>query len=335
MIPCGRVSRRRMLVSFALSAVMLLCGCSAGKEKVFRVGVICGSDAFLEVVSGFQSKMSELGYVEGRNIVYDMQKLNADPEGELQVAKRFVQEGVDLVFAVPTEPSVAARDAAQGTEIPLVFAYAGIEGSGLVESVSQPGGQITGVRFPGPEQISKRLEILLEFVPRAKRVWIGYDKNYPNTMPALKALRTAASSRGVRLVEVPAATIGEMGVDLAGRTKATDPGVDAIILMPDIFNHCPAGWDLIRRFAAQRRLPIGGSFLYTVEQGAIFGNANDLANVGKLAAPLADKILRGASAGMIPVVTPEQDLWINYKAARDLGLTVPEGLLQRAKKIIR
>ncbi len=324
-----------MLIAFTLSAVLLLCGCAADKERTYRVGVLCGTDAFIEIVSGFQSKMSELGYVEGRNIVYDLQKLNADPEGERRVAKEFVREGVDLIFTVPTEPSVAAQEAAQGTKIPVVFAYAGIEGSGLVESVSQPGGHITGVRFPGPEQISKRLEILLEFVPRAKQVWIGYDKNYPNTMPALKVLRTVASSRGVKLVEVPAASIKDLEVDLAARAKSADPGLDAILLMPDIFNHCPAGWELIRRFAGEHRLPIAGSFLYTVEQGAVFGNANDLTEVGKLAAPLADKILRGTSAGMIPVVTPEQDLWINYKVARELGLTVPEGLLQRAKKIIR
>ncbi len=335
MIPEERLSRQRILISFALSAVMLLCGCTARKEKTYRVGVLCGSDAFLEIVSGFQAKMSELGYVEGRNIIYDLQKLNADPEGERRVAEKFVREGVDLIFTVPTEPSVAAQEAAQGTNIPVVFAYAGIEGSNLVESVSQPGRGITGVRFPGPEQISKRLEILLEFAPRAKRVWIGYDKNYPNTLPALKALRTLASSMGIRLVEVPAATIAELETDLAARAKSADPGLDAIILMPDIFNHCPAGWELIRRFAGEHRLPIGGSFLYTVEQGAIFGNANDLTEVGKLAAPLAEKILRGTSAGMIPVVTPEQDLWINYKAARELGLTVPEGLLQRAKKVIR
>ncbi len=139
----------------------------------------------------------------------------------------------------------------------------------------------------------------------------------------------------IKVVEVPAATIAELETDLAARAKSADPGLDAIILMPDIFNHCPAGWELIRRFAGEHRLPIGGSFLYTVEQGAIFGNANDLTEVGKLAAPLAEKILRGTSAGMIPVVTPEQDLWINYKAARELGLTVPEGLLQRAKKVIR
>ncbi len=89
------------------------------------------------------------------------------------------------------------------------------------------------------------------------------------------------------------------------------------------------------KFAAEHKVPIGGSFLYTVEQGAVFGNANDLAKVGKLAAPLADKILKGTPAGTIPVVTPEQDMWINYKRAQELGLNVSEGMLNRANEIIR
>jgi putative ABC transport system substrate-binding protein len=302
---------------------------------VYRVGIISGTDAFLSIADGFKAGMAELGYVEDENIVYDVQQLNADPAGELQAAKKFVEDKVDLIFTYPTEPSVAAQTATQGTDIPVVFAYAGIEGSTLVESVREPGGNITGVRFPGPEQINKRLEILLELAPGVKRVWIGYDKNYPNTAPALEALRPLAASRGITLVEVPATTIEELEADLAARAASADLGLDAIILMPDTFNHSPAGWGVIQKFAVEHKVLLCGSFLYTVEAGAVFGNANDLFKVGELAAPIADKILKGTPAGTIPVVTPEQDLWINYKVAQELGLTVPEGLLNMAAEIIR
>jgi len=204
-----------------------------------------------------------------------------------------------------------------------------------VKSVREPGGNTSGVRFPGPEQISKRLEILLEIAPQVKRVWIGYDKNYLNTAPALEALRPLAASLGVTLVEVPAASIADLEADLSARAASGDVGIDAIILMPDIFNHSPDGWGLISTFAAEHDVILGGSFLYTVEQGAVFGNANDLYKVGEQAAPIADKILRGTPAGTIPVVTPEQELWINYKVAQELGLTVPESLLGMAAEIIR
>lgn len=328
------VDRRTILIGI-IALILLLSGCGEKKPRVFRVGIISGTDFFLAVVDGFKAKMTELGYVEGENIVYDIIQLNADPVGEQRAAKKLVEDKVDLIFTVPTEPTVAAQTATRGTAIPVVFAYAGLEGANLVKSVRTPGGNITGVRFPGPDMTVKRLEILLELAPGVKRIWIGYDKNYPNSLPSLKALRPVAVSKKVTLVEVPAVTIGELEADLAMRAKSADLGLDAIILMPDTFNHSPAGWAAIKDFAARHKLPIGGSFLYTVEQGALFGNANDLVKVGELAASLADKVFKGIPAGTIPVVTPEQDLWINYKAAQELGLTVPEGWLSMAAKIIR
>lgn len=327
-------AHRVWILIAAIGLVLLLAGCGE-QPKVYRVGIISGSDAFLPMAEGFKAKMTELGYIEGENIIYDIQQLNADPAGEVRAAQKFVEDKVDLIYAYPTEPAVAAQAATQGTNIPVVFAYAGLEGSTLVKDVREPGGNITGVRFPGPEQITKRLEILLQIAPQVKRVWIGYDKNYPNTAPALEVLRPLASSMGVTLVEVPATTIDDLAADLAARAGASDIGMDAIILMPDTFNHSPDGWGLISQFATEHHVPIAGSFLYTVEQGAIFGNAQNLLDVGRLAAPLADKILKGMPAGTIPVVTPEHELYINYKAAQDLGLEVPEGLLRQAVTIIR
>lgn len=324
----------RTLLIVAIVLTPLLGACTP-KPRTYQIGILCGSDAFLEVVAGFKAGMANLGYIEGKNVIYDLQALNVDPTGEQRAAERFVTNKVDLIFAVPTEPTVAAQAATRGTDIPVVFAYAGIENSGLVNSVREPGGNITGVRFPGPEQIGKRLEILLELAPQVRRVWIGYDKNYPTIGPALETLRPLAASRGVTLVEAPATTLEELEADLASRAAKEDIGIDAIILMPDIFNHSPAGWALISGFAAQHRVPVAGSFLYTVEQGAVFGNANDLVRVGELAAPLADKILKGTPAGTIPVVTPDQVLWINYRVAQELGLTVPQSLLGQAAKIIR
>lgn len=325
----------QMLLATLIVAAAFLSGCITETPRVYHVGILSGTDAFLPVADGFKAKMAELGYVEGKNIIYDLQKTNADPAAEQRAVRKFMDDKVDLIFTFPTEPTVTAKNVTRGTNIPVVFAYAGIEGANLVNNVREPGGNITGVRFPGPEQMNKRLEILLEIAPSVKRVWIGYDKNYPNTAPALAGLRPLALSRGVTLVEVPAATIGELKADLDARNKSADIGLDAMILMPDTFNHHPDGWAAISKFGAEHKVPIGGSFPYTVEQGAVFGNANDLVNVGALAAPLADKIFKGVPTGTIPVVTPEQELWINYRVAKELGLNVSEGLLNTAKRIIR
>jgi putative ABC transport system substrate-binding protein len=313
---------------------LFLSGCGAEKPEVYRVGII-GGGTFTVIIEGFKAEMTELGYVEDQNIVYDWPDAGADLAEAQPIAEKFVNDKVDLIFTSSTPAALAAKAATQGTDIPVVFTYAATEETNLVESVRQPGGNITGVRYPGPEQISKRLEILLELAPEVKRVWIGYDKNNSNNNQALETLRPAASSLGVTLVEVPAATLEEVEADLAARAAADDLGLDAIILMPDGFNHAPDGLAMYSEFAAEHKVPLGGSFPYTVEQGAVFGNANDLVKVGELAAPLANKILKGTPPGTIPVVTPEQDLWINYKVAQELGLAVPEGLLAMALEVIR
>lgn len=313
---------------------LLSIGCTDPKPKVYRVGVICGADLFFPVIDGLKSKMAELGFKEGETIVYQIYTLNNDSAGERRAAETLVADNVDLIVTTPTQPSVIAHQAIQGTGIPLVFSYAGIEGNGLVKSVPRPGGNVTGVRFPGPEQVCKRLELLQAFLPEVRRVWIGYDQNYPAVGPSLAALRPLAVSMGIKLIEVPVTTLEELKMDLQKRAWETDPGMDAIMLMPDTLNHCSAGWEATRTFAKKRGVPIGGSFFYTAEQGALYCNGNEMVTVGALTAPLVSNVLKGTPAGSIPVVSPEQVLTINYTVARELGMEVPKGLLSMASKII-
>lgn len=323
----------RLFFTITLSA-LLVCGCPPKIDRRHIVA-LSSTPAFQAIFEGFKTQMEALGYREGVNVSFDFHHIHPSSMTPQSLAS-LVGPKADLIFAFPTEAAIAAKEAAyQISGAPVVFAYAGIEGSGLVESVRKPGDNITGVRFPGPEMIGKRLEILHGIAPHAKRVWIGYDKDYPNNKPALAVLRPLADLMGMDLVEVPVGSIEEIADDLEQREGTAHPGVDAILLMPDTYVHSPEGWRLIREFAAKDNLPIAGSFLYTVEEGAVFGNANDLFVVGQLAAPLAAKIFDGIPAGTIPVVTPEQDLYINYKRAGELGIDLPEGLLRQAKVILR
>jgi len=121
-------SRRKIiLTTFLIMACVFISGCDEKTEKVYRVGIVSGARAFIKIADGFKAKMTELGYIEGKNIVYDLHELDADPAEEERVARKFVEDKVDLIFAFPTGPSFAAKAAAQGTNIPVVFALAGIE----------------------------------------------------------------------------------------------------------------------------------------------------------------------------------------------------------------
>ena len=331
-------SRRKIiLATFLIMACVSISGCGEKTEtqKVYRVGIVSGLGSFIQIADGFKAKMTELGYTEGKNIVYDLHDLDADPAGEQRVARKFVEDKVDLIFAFPTGPSFAAKAAAQGTNIPVVFAMAGIEGNDLVESVPKPGGNITGVRFPGPEMTVKRLDMLHELVPQANRIYIIYDHNYPNAPAAIEQLHPAIQDMGLTLAQDPINNLEELQAALQKRAALDDIGIDAILMMPDILTHSSEGFSEIFEFANKHKVPIAGTMAFTADQGALFSYGPDTFELGTLAAIQADKIFKGTPAGTIMVVTPTMHLRLNYKVIEELGLNVSEGLLRMAKEIIR
>lgn len=332
----NRTGNRWTMFTWIIVTALLLSSCgSAPQAKVYHVGIMSTNASFADIGNGFKAKMTELGYIQDKNIIYVETALSVDPVELQRMAKQLVDAKVDLIVTFPAQPTVAAKVVTQSTTIPVVFAYMQIEGSNVVNSVREPGGNMTGVRYPGPELITQRLSLLLQMAPKVKRIWIGYNKNGPNIAAALEALRPAATQAGVTLVEAPATTLDDIKADLAARANSADPGMDAIMGMPDEFNTSPAGFAVLSKFAADHKIPIAGGLASQANQGALFINGTDFKNVGALAATLADKILRGTQAGTVPVVTPEQILIINYKVAQQLVLTVPDGLLRLANQIIK
>jgi len=333
----NRIRSRWTTILVLLTVVaLLLSGCSAPTPKVYRVGILSGLNFVAVITDGFKAKMTELGYVEGKNIVYDVQKTDFDMAAYKKILKKFVDDKVDLIVVFPTEASMEAKAATQGTNIPVVFTFALIEGMDLVKSVREPGGNITGVRYPGPDIALKRFEIMREIAPQAKRMWVPYQKGYPIVAPQLEILRPAAAAAGVTLVEFPAADAAELQADLDARAKSADIGIDAMLIIVEPLAVTPDAYAVMGKFAYEHKLPIGGALMSAGDKyGAIFGVNVDPLVSGKLAAPLADKVLKGMPAGTIPVVSDESFMQINYKAAQELGVTVPEGLLKQADEVIR
>ncbi len=323
-----------LLISLVVGCV-LLSSCSKKPQKVYRVGILCSFEPFINIADGFKAKMAELGYIEGKNIVFDLQTAHMDSKGEEKVIRKFVEDKVDLIFTFPTEGSIVAKQVTKGTNIPVVFAMAGIEGNNLIDSVSKPGGNITGVRYPGPDLVVKRFEFLRELAPQVKRLYIPYNPNYPTCLPSLIALRPVASSLGIMLVEDPVTNIEELRTVLKKRAKSDDISMDAIQILPESLTQSPDGWAMISKFAKEHKLPLVGSVLSSADNGGIVSYCVDFFEVGQQAAPIADKIFKGTPAGSIMVVTPPPRLRFNYKVIKELGLEVSEGLLSRADEIIR
>lgn len=326
----------KMLLAWLIVATMLLSGCGAAQEtKVYRVGVLCGFEFFYPAVDGFKAKMAELGYVEGENIVYDVQTTPVDVEAYRSVAEKFVADQVDLIFVFPTEASMEVKAATQGTNIPVIFdlAFTDVEGINLIDSIREPGGNITGVRFPSTEIASKRLQILLELVPDAQEVFVPYFEGYPNVPGQLDAIDTLAESAGVTLVKFGTTNPEDLQAELD--RQATSGELDAILLLAEPISGNPAFFTLLGKYSYEHKIPVGGTLISVDGYSTIFGLLPQAYQTGEYAAVMADKIFNGTPAGTIPVITADSLFQIQVAAAQELGVTVPDGLLKQADEIIR
>lgn len=332
----NRVINLWTMLMLSTVLALLLGGCCTKKEaKVYRVGVLSGLAFVADITDGFKEGLNELGYVEGENIVYDVQSTDFDMEAYRNILQGFVEDDVDLILVFPTEATMEAKAATEGTDIPVVFNFALIEGMGIVDSVRAPGGNITGVRYPGPDIAIKRFEIMQKLVPDATRMLIPYQKGYPIVEPQLEALRPAAEAAGVTLIEAPAADAAELDAILQAQVQPDGVGFDAMLFLAEPLAVTPDPFVVMGKFADEHKVPIGGALMMAEGYESIFGVNVDSVASGRLAAPLADKIFRGTPAGEIPVVSADNFVQINYKAAQAMGLTVPEGLLSEADEVIR
>lgn len=321
-------------LALIILVALLLSGC-AQPPRVYRVGVLSGLSFVANITDGLKAKLAELGYVEGQNITYDVQATDFDMVKYKSILKKFVDDKVDVIFVFPTEATMEAKAATQGTNIPVVFDFALIEGMGLVDSVRAPGGNITGVRFPGPDIALKRYELMRQLVPDAKRILIPYQKGYPIVVPQLEALRPVAQADGVELIEVPAADAADLEAQFQALEQASDKPADALMFLAEPLAVTPDPFIAMGKFAAKHRIPMGGALMSAGGYDSIYGvNVENIA-VGKLAAPLIDKVLKGIPAGTIPVVSAENYIQVNYKAAQEQGFTLPQGMLNQANEVIR
>ena len=321
---------------FFLMIGLLLAGCSnQEKQKTYQVGILSGLDFFYDTSDGFREKMAELGYVEGENIEYDIRKSNFDMEAYETILNEFMDDKVDLILVFPTEASQQAKIITEGTGIPVVFANAFTEDTGLVNNIRLPGGDMTGVRWDGPNLAMQRFEIMKELVPGSKRIFIPYLKDYPIVNSQLEVLRTRFMAENLTMIEIPVSNAVELEDALERYETYVDSSTDAILIIAEPLCVTPDSFLVLSKFASGHRIPLGGVYMEYEGYASLFGITPRSIPQGRQAAYLADKILRGNKAGSLPVVTAESFMHINYRLSQELGLNVSDRLLNMADEIIR
>jgi putative tryptophan/tyrosine transport system substrate-binding protein len=327
-------SKCKNVLLLAAVLILLFPGCSKEK-KVYRIGILSGLDFFENTIDGFKAKLSDMGYVEGKNIYYEIYKTNFNAKEEYKILKKFIDYKVDLIFTFPTEVSLAAKNATRGTNIPVLFANSNIEGVNLINKIREPGGNITGVRYPGPDLALKRLEIMHQLIPKAKRFLIPYQKEVLIIEKQLEVLYPMAKNMGISIIEAPASNVEDLIVILNSHSRSSRADIDAILFIAEPLAVNTKAFQIMGKFAFEHKIPIGGALMSVSKYNTLFGVSTDNVSVGKKAAMLADKIFKGIPAGTIPVVSAENYIQINYKEIQNQGLQISDGLLRQANEIMK
>lgn len=306
---------------------LLLAGCN-GAKKTYTIGVINLVPTLEDTLTGFKQGMADLGYSEGENVTY----IYAGPAGGIDKLDEMVQDlvkaKVDLIFSISTPATQAAKRATADNNIPVVFGIlTDPVGAGVVNSLTEPGGNITGVTF-GPQE-ARRLEWLTKIVPTVKQVYIIYNPNDASANLALKTATETAARLGLEIIAREVRNPDEIAAALTDLPEEAD----ALYLLPD--SQTEASLTDILAAANARHLPTSVPNIERVQDGALYSYAMKQIPTGQQAARLADQILKGIKPADLPVETTEFFLGINLKTAQAIGLTVPDDILSQADTIYR
>ena len=322
---------RKTVISFALCAMLLaLCHPAEAQsaEKIPRIGIVTGSSSESgSITKIFQQGLQDLGYVDGKNILFEQRYTEGDRDRVPGIVAELVRLKVDVLFSTQ---AIVVRAAKQATKtLPIVMAITPDPvATGLVDSLARPGGNVTGLTRLTRELSGKRLELLTEMIPRLSRVGILSVAG----LTAFKDYEEAASSLKVSLqileVRVPTPDLPKaFQVAVKGR-------VNAIIVtsVPGLSGHRKQIVDL----AVQNKLPLMSETVVVAEAGGLASYDAKIDEIYRRAAVYVDKILKGAKPADLPVEQPTKfELVINLKTAKQIGLTIPPNVLARADRVIR
>jgi putative tryptophan/tyrosine transport system substrate-binding protein len=317
---------RRQFITLLGGAAAWPLAARAQQGRLPVVGVLRPSTKDAEpFAEPFRRYMKAIGWEEGRNIRFLFAWMEGRNERAPLLAGDFVAQNVDLIVTFGDPAIRAAQRATQS--IPIVGMTDDMVGSGLVASLARPGGNTTGVSILAPELNVKRLELLHEFVPQARRIAVLAD---PSTISTHAQLTSAARDLGVELVlfevQNPAQIGGPLDAIAAAKVEAVN-----VLASPQLYG---ARYLIIERLR-NARLPAIYQFPEAAEEGGLLSYGPRLLLCFRHVVSLVDKVLRGAKPADLPIEQPTKfELVVNLKTASAIDMTIPATLLLRADEVI-
>ena len=320
-----RLVRRRALLGLA---VALAASRRARAQAVRRIGIL--GDTPGPQWDAFRDALRELGYVEGTNIAFESRYSLGDSARFSELAAELVQRKVDVIVAEGGLATAAAKKAS--SSIPIVMTIVGDPvGSGLVASLSNPGGNVTGSTSLAFDLTAKQLQLLKELMPSLTNVAFLWNPNESFHARAIPHVESAARALGIQVAMVEARNMNELDAAFR-RLGSSRPG--AVLMLPS--TTLDAQQSRTAALATRERLPaLYNKSLFCRSGGLICYGARYL-DFFRRAASFVDRILKGDKTENLPVQQPTvYDLVVNLRTAKALGIAVPDAILYRADEVIR
>jgi putative ABC transport system substrate-binding protein len=321
---------RRAVCIAALSVVAM--PALAQTARIWRVGFLSPSPASSPVwkvrVEALRAGLRELGYVEGRNIAFEFRWADGKAERLPALAAELVKLKPDVIVTATTPAAMAMKRATQA--IPIVLASVGDPVStGLVPSLARPGGNITGSSLFTADESAKRVELILDALPRTRRVALLVNPANPLWAGSVREVERVAGTLQLELQRIEARNPGELEAAIAA---AVEKRADALVVVEDSLFTGEAA--RVAALAIKHKLPAIGQVVFA-DAGGLIGNGTDQVALFRRAAVFVDKILKGARPADLPIEQASRfELILNLKTAKALGISIPKQVLFRADRII-
>jgi len=297
------------------------------KQPLIGVLGVATALAWKPSIAAFVQRLSDLGWVEGRNVNIEYRWAEGDSERFAELAASLVHLNVDVIVTaggavVPAKQATAA--------IPIIFAVASDPiGTGLVASLAHPGGNVTGLSVQAPDLAGKRVELLRELVPNLRRLAIMANQGYAAAAREMSEVQAAARTLDLetKLFEI------HQSKDISAVIEALKGNTDALYVCIDPLTD--TNQIMIAKSATAARIPTMPGFRDGVRAGSLIFYGPNIVELFRRAADLVDKVLRGTKPADIPVEQPTKyELVINLKTAKALAITVPQTMLVAADEVI-
>ena len=320
------IRRRELVIALGSAALAWPLVAGAQQSKMPTVGaLVIGSPNPEQFWREFRQGLGDLGYVEGQNIRFEFRSAEGHLDRLPELAAELVRLKVDVIITWFTPTAHAAKGATR--EIPIVMAETGDPvGTGLVDSLRRPGGNVTGIASVAAELAGKSVQLIRDMLPSARRVTALANAIDPFSKPFLEQIKLGGEATGTTINPVAVSNSKEFETAFAEMEKNRP---DAVIVQPSLPSKRAA------ELAVKHRVPAVSVPRWFAEEGGLMSYSPRYIDLFRKAAVYVDKILKGTPPADLPVEQPTRfDLVINLRTAKALGLEIPPTLLSRADEVI-